>query len=692
MKKNRLNLTLTAGCRFFVLILLLLCFETPIYALSIGSVDSEGNLVDIDKDLKEQSDFYFKDMEAYFRNGDLASVRYIGEKLLKVKHDDGNIKALLSLCYAAGKDLKKADEWLAAASKGKKASSLYQSAAQAMIYKAKGMTPEALSACKKALSSDSKNSYLFNMLGRIYLDMNKTADALSAFNTSVALNSSFIPGRINLGVAHYFTKNYPQAVLHFTEAVRLSPSSFNAQYGLAAALEATGNEQGALHHYRESLKINPESKDALTQTALIELNLMLYQNALNTAKKMELLKINGAQPLIAEAALHLGDIKTATKYIGLLPDSDLTKTYLQGYLHFIEGRYDQAKKSMEQALKQKPNLFGAFLAVQTLKFYQNNPQRIPVNQITSWGGEASKATAFVDGCMAASKGDWNSAYTRWKYANGLFGGFTLDGFSANDLKQYVKPDELKHLGMGIFFAYHNFSNQSLSEFDKAIGKNSASCFAHYFSGVVSLKIGNRDKAETSFKKASDKAPRFFSAVYTLGEMQAAQGRFDQALTYYIKAAAIKDDFGIIIKQGLIYERKNKFDEAEKKYTYAIKMSPENYIGYNQLAWLYAKQGKNLSKAMELAQKADKLLPGNASILDTMGWILYQNKDYMGALSRFETAIKGGENNPTILYHLGVVYHAQGKHADAKKYLKKALSISGNFEEAVQAKSLLNKIK
>ncbi|MBA7714086.1 hypothetical protein ES703_123100 [subsurface metagenome] len=53
------------------------------------------------------------------------------------------------------------------------------------------------------------------------------------------------------------------------------------------------------------------------------------------------------------------------------------------------------------------------------------------------------------------------------------------------------------------------------------------------------------------------------------------------------------------------------DKAEKYYKKAIKKEPQNADAYNNLAWLYYVQGKNLDEAESLVLRAMQLNPSKS---------------------------------------------------------------------------------
>jgi tetratricopeptide (TPR) repeat protein len=661
------------------------------HGIAIDTLDSEGMPLSVDKEVLKSPEEYLKVMETEFEKGNLDSIRFLGEQLDKAKKINSDLRALYSISLASMGDIAGAEKQLAAVA-GDQVNELYRLCAQAMLLKAKGHTADALKVCDKAIAAPPPHPYPYNIRGRIYLAMGQTKNALAAFQKAIDINPGFLPAYANLGALYYLDNNYSKSIQFFSEGLKRNPGSFNIHFGLALSMEAAGDLKGALRHCRESLKIKPLDSQALSQTADLEIKNALYDDALKTARFMEQQKLPGASAIIADAALHLNDLPTAKKYIEAMNDQDLSKQYLKGYLDLLQSNYPEAQSAMEKVLEADTNHFGAFATLQTIKLYLSKPVELTDAQIQKWGTSPAALLSLIAGTLDASQGNWQGALKRWNNAAEVFSGFSMAGITVEECRLGLKPEEMKHLGLGSLFYYRNFFTHAASEFNKAIEKNPSSFLSNYFSGHLNLKNGNKKNSARVFEEATEKAPRFFSALYVAGELQATMGNFDRALSFYNSAFQVQNDMGLAIKIGLLYEMKNQFADAAKMYEKAIELSPENFIGYNQLAWLYAKQGRNLDQALTLAAKADKLQPGNASIQDTLGWIYYQKKEFGKARPYLEAANNTNPDDPTILYHLGAVYHASGQTAKAKEVLGKALAKSNSFEGAENAKQLLLEIK
>ncbi|WP_100640510.1 tetratricopeptide repeat protein [Marinobacter salexigens] len=96
-------------------------------------------------------------------------------------------------------------------------------------------------------------------------------------------------------------------------------------------------------------------------------------------------------------------------------------------------------------------------------------------------------------------------------------------------------------------------------------------------------------------------------------------------------------------------------EAASHYDIVVKQQPNNVGALNNLAWLTRKD--NSARALELSQRASKLAPNSAAVLDTYGWILHLNGEHAEAKTVIEKALALAPNNEEIAEHLETVKKA-----------------------------------
>lgn len=89
--------------------------------------------------------------------------------------------------------------------------------------------------------------------------------------------------------------------------------------------------------------------------------------------------------------------------------------------------------------------------------------------------------------------------------------------------------------------------------------------------------------------------------------------------------------------------------------------------------------------------AFKKEPGNGGVLDTLGFALLKNNRLNDARKVLEKAVRLLPDNPTVAYHLGLVYKESGEKGEALKMLQKAVSL-GTFEESKAAALIIADLK
>ncbi len=76
------------------------------------------------------------------------------------------------------------------------------------------------------------------------------------------------------------------------------------------------------------------------------------------------------------------------------------------------------------------------------------------------------------------------------------------------------------------------------------------------------------------------------------------------------------------------------------------------------------------------------------VLDTLGWAYHMNGQNDVAGQTLTRGVAVAPQDPRILYHLAVVYGAQGHKLEEQPTLKKALAMNKPFPEIDDAKSRL----
>jgi tetratricopeptide (TPR) repeat protein len=208
-------------------------------------------------------------------------------------------------------------------------------------------------------------------------------------------------------------------------------------------------------------------------------------------------------------------------------------------------------------------------------------------------------------------------------------------------------------------------------------------------GSLLLAERNRGEAETAFKKAIEMNPNFLRPYYTLARIYLSENRADEAVAQY-ESILDKDpkQAGPHMMMGTIYEMQQQYDLAEQHYRKTLEIDPDFAPAANNLAYILANRNENLDEALVFARKAKEILPDDANVMDTLGWIYYHKGFYDNAIAELRDALNKLPDNPTVHYHLAMAYYKNGETDKAKALLEKALSLADEFEGAEEARQTL----
>ena len=155
----------------------------------------------------------------------------------------------------------------------------------------------------------------------------------------------------------------------------------------------------------------------------------------------------------------------------------------------------------------------------------------------------------------------------------------------------------------------------------------------------------------------------------------------------------------LLARARLQEIGKHYDEAIASYQEVLELDSEDLLALNNLAYLLVMaEDPNVRRpqaALEYAQRLDRVAtenPNTASMLDTVAWVYYEYAMGAGrgynlseeerrafldrAAATLEHALTvSGRDSALACEHLGQVYSAQGRAADARKMLNRGLNVA-----------------
>ena len=205
-------------------------------------------------------------------------------------------------------------------------------------------------------------------------------------------------------------------------------------------------------------------------------------------------------------------------------------------------------------------------------------------------------------------------------------------------------------------------------------------------GLVMWKAKKYKEAEVWYKKAIQSDPKYHMAYYNMGILYEDMKQYAESKDYYRKTIEINPGYvNAMINLGIILETKDKnFSDAEYWYKKASEASPDNYLVYYNMGFLYSNKefGKyDMDKAIGYYQKVITLKSDHDLAYFYMGNLYYDKKEYSKAINAFEKAIQFYGKDPAYHNNLGLVYEAQKEYAKAEGYYRESIKIDPSYGAA-----------
>lgn len=560
--------------------------------------------------------------------------------------------------------------------------------AESILRRRAGDLTGALAMAREATELDANHPYGWNVLGRVMLESGDRTNAMAGFRRAVGVSADFYPGWLNLGALSLDAGDPASARSAFTQAAGLEARAVEPRYGLALALEASGELAEALSTLREGDRLRPGHPLLLPRLTDLQMRSGRWSEARTNAQRMASLALPGAAIALANIALHDGDESAAERELGRANDQDPNRHYLEGYRWLALGRLAEAQQSFERVLEREPGHPGASLSVDFVRGVRGQSSRLLPPEPGNLSESVRPMASFLRGCLEVGRTNATAAWRSFESAEGFLPGFSMVGLDRETVTRALPPSTGPDLGLGVLFHSKDMPKAARAALQRALGQSPDSFMAQYWLGVVALAEADRAQARIRFEAAVATAPRFFAALFAAGELLFTSGQPAAAVPFFQRAQTVKPDPGLCVRLGLYHEHMKEDAKAEEQYRLMVQLAPGFFAGYNQLAWFLARRGRNLGEAEELAGRANALQPGNASILDTLGWIHHLQKRPVPAVEHLRRALLINPHNPTLQYHLAVVLSGLGEVSEARGLLQQALSSKNPFPDREAAAQLL----
>lgn len=179
----------------------------------------------------------------------------------------------------------------------------------------------------------------------------------------------------------------------------------------------------------------------------------------------------------------------------------------------------------------------------------------------------------------------------------------------------------------------------------------------------------------SMLKGSQSNGSLVRIYLTEGELLRAEKRYNDAMDVYSTALNIvPGNTDLLYARALAAEKIGRIDILEEDLKIILVTEPNNAHALNALGFTLADQTDRYEEAYDYLKRAIEIMPDDAAIIDSYGWVNYRLGNYEEAIRLLRNALSRF-NDGEIAAHLGEVLWVSGNREEAKVVWQKALKKS-----------------
>lgn len=607
-----------------------------------------------------------------------------------------------------------------------------------------GSMAQAETYLKSYLEIDPDLLYARKLMAAIRIRTGQAQDALAVLQAPLRAEVQDLELYTLAGEAALRAKNYSKATQYFEHASKMAPDASKPREGLALSVLGLGDQQRAVGELEKATRLDPQSAQSGVLLVMTRLRLNELDNAMLAAKAFA-----KAQPSSPIAPYLIGVIQVAKKdpaaaRLSFQQALVLQPTYFEpveqlAQLDLLESKPEAAKARylaflqhdkkhvevmnslaklalamkqpaealqwLERARDENPDSAAAGVTLAGHHLYRGDPKKaltMARTLLTSHPGDVNVLDLL--GLAQNATGDLTGAVESYSKLAALR--------SSSALAQYRLAQA--YLAVG-----------NLGAAASAL-KNALAMKPDYYDALQTMVLtetrrAHLDQAIVHARQLQKKYPKLAPGFVLEGDVQMLKKQPDAAAKAYAQGYAVRPS-GVTVSKlhdALIRSGKQKDADAmmarfqashpkdvdshmylggvalaakqhavaEQHYRAILQIEPNHASALNNLAWTL-QQEKNPA-ALGYAEQAFKLVPEpNATLLDTLGWILVEQGNTARGVPLLRKALSLDPSQQELRYRLAIGLVKSGDKLAARKELEQLLLASKEPVLVADAQALL----
>ncbi len=255
------------------------------------------------------------------------------------------------------------------------------------------------------------------------------------------------------------------------------------------------------------------------------------------------------------------------------------------------------------------------------------------------------------------------------------------------------PDLRGLMGLTEVYAAQNQFPRALQILDAEMEKGKPPLLLKVAWGNIAARAGRLDDAIGLFQQLIEAHPDNFDLHMRLAESCRLKQDLPRAIEVWEKATRLNpESVTPIISRAIALDQVGRKPEALAGYNDVLLLQPDNPVAANNAAWLLAKTGTDLDRALRLANTAVSRSPADPNVADTLAFVYLKRNEPQSAANLLRPLTRSHPKFLPLRLRLAQAALALGANAEAASELAAARLLSPSAEQLAEIQRIHSQLR